>query len=167
MNIEEFRQYFERKIADASSPIEKNKSIAMILAAAFGVGSDEVAIFSFDKSREVLVFVWPDSLKSVGSIPLSAHRCLVARTAVENRGELDNSFASSPHLYMFEYFLSEKEKRVPIQKIMSVPLVNGAQFKGVVQIARKGADRESAGADFSARDLDLLTAIATVIANYL
>lgn len=167
MNAEEFRLNFEREIAVASSPVNKIETIAAALANAFGVGTDEVAIFSFDSSREVLVFIWPQSLKSVGSIPLNAHRCLVAKTAVEARSGLDNSFASTPHLYMFEHFLSEKVKRVPIQKIMSVSVMDGEQLKGVIQIARKGADRDSAGPDFTNTDLESLVAFASVIARYL
>jgi hypothetical protein len=167
MNVEEFRLKIACEIDMAAPPMKKIEAIAALLASAFGVASDEVAIFSFDSSREVLVFVWPHSLKSIGSIPLNAHRCVVAKTAVEARGGLDNSFASTPHLYMFEHFLSEKEKRVPIQKIMSVPMMANEQLKGVVQIARKGADRDSAGADFTTADLELLTAAAGLLAGYI
>lgn len=167
MNIEDFRLNFEREIAAASSPMNKIEIVAASLGRFFGVGVDEIAIFAFDSSREVLVFVWPHSLKSVGSIPLNAHRCLVAKTAVEKRGVLDNSFASTPHLYMFEHFLSEKAKRVPIQKIMSAPVMADGQLKGVLQIAKKGAERDSAGADFTTKDLEALTAVTALIAGYL
>jgi GAF domain-containing protein len=167
MNAEEFRETFEKMIAATSSPMQKYEVIVALLASAFHIKNDEVAIFSYDSSREVLVFVWPQSLKSVGSIPLNAHRCLVSKTAVEKKGVLDNSFASTPHLYMFEHFLSEKAKRVPIQKIMSVPVIREDQLKGVVQVARKGADRDSSGADFSSIDLALLTSISGLIGECL
>lgn len=167
MNAEQFALDFNNVIAGAESPMKRVETIAASLGTAFGVGRDEVAIFSFDKSREVLVFIWPHSLKSIGSIPLNAHRCLVTKTALELKGSMDNSFASTPHLYMFEHFLSEKEKRVPIQKIMSAPIMSGSTFKGVVQVARKGLDRESSGADFSVADLELLTSAARIVADYL
>jgi len=167
MNSEGFREAFEKSIAAVSSPIEKYEVIATLIAAAFSLKDDEVALFSYDTSREVLVFVWPKSLKSVGSIPLNAHRCLVSRTAVEKMGVLDNSFASTPHLYMFEHFLSDKMKRIPIQKIMSVPVMIRDQLKGVVQTARKGPDRDSSGVDFSSADLALLTFISGLIAEHI
>lgn len=167
MNADQFALVFKRAIGDARSPMEKVEAVASSLGETFAVGRDEVAIFSFDKSREVLVFIWPHSLKSIGSIPLNAHRCLVSNTAMEKIGRLDNRFASTPHLYMFEHFLSDKEKRVPIQKIMSVPIMSGSNLKGVVQVARKGLDRDSAGADFSAADLELLTDAATIVADHL
>jgi len=167
MNSEEFRVTFGKSIAAASTPIQKYEVIATLIATAFSIREDEVALFSYDVSREVLVFVWPKSLKSVGSIPLNAHRCLVSKTAVEKKGVLDNSFASTPHLYMFEHFLSDKGKRIPIQKIMSVPVMTGDQLKGVVQTARKGPDRDSSGADFTSADLALLTFISGLIGEYL
>lgn len=167
MNCEEYREIFEKSIAEASSPMQKYEVIASSIAAAFSVKDDEVALFSYDLSREVLVFVWPKSLKSVGSIPLNAHHCLVSRTAIEKKGVLDNSFASTPHLYMFEHFLSDKLKRIPIQKIMSVPVIKGDELKGVVQTARKGQDRDSSGADFNSADLVLLTFISGMIGEYI
>jgi hypothetical protein len=167
MNCGDFAENFKKMVAGASSPLEKLEIMAGSLGTAFSVNKDEVAIFSFDKSREVLVFIWPDSLKTVGSIPLNAHRCLVAKTAIENKGGLDNCFASTPHLHMFEHFLADKAKRLPIQKIMSVAVMRGDQLKGVVQIARKGLDRDSAGADFTTSDLEKLTVFADIIADYL
>lgn len=167
MNIDEFTASFKKSVAAAKSPMERLEIITGSLGAAFGVSSDEVAIFLLDESREALVFIWPHSLKSIGSIPLNAHRCLVTKTAVEKKDVLDNSFSSTPHLYMFEHFLAEKGARVPIQKIMSVPVICGNILKGVVQIARKGSDRDSAGVDFTSADLAFLSAAAVIIADYL
>lgn len=167
MNIEEFCSRFASSLAASRSPMEKYELIAASLGEYFGVRSDEVAIFSLDRDREVLVFVWPASLKSVGSIPLNAHKCLVTNTAVETKSSIDNTFATTPHLYMFEHFLANKETRIPIQKIMSVPVLDTAQLKGVVQVARKGADRESAGEDFKPAHLEALKILAKVIAPHL
>lgn len=167
MEFEEFREVFEKAISDVSSPIQKYKVIAATIGTAFNVRDDEIAIFSYDSSREMLVFVWPQSLVRVGSIPLNAHRCLVSKTAIEKKAVLDNNFASTPHLYMFEHFLSDKAMRVPIQKIISVPVVKDNQVRGVVQIARKGQDRDSSGADFSSADLALLGKVSEIIAGYL
>lgn len=167
MNMEEFRSRFAAAIASAKSPMERFELIAKVFGDYFGVRNDEVAIFSLDRDREVLVFVWPGSLKSVGSIPLNAHRCLVSKTAVETKASIDNAFATTPHLYMFEHFLANKETRIPIQKIMSVPVLDAGQLKGVVQVARKGVDRESAGEDFKQAELEALAGFAGIIAPYI
>ncbi len=166
MNIEDFCTGLESRIAAASSPKMRIEIIAEALSELFRVKLDEVAIFSLDKSRDVLVFVWPDSLKSVGSIPLSAHRCLVTETALDNKCVLDNSFASTPHLYMFEHFLTDKTKRIPIQKIMSSPINDGVTLKGVIQIARKGESRDTSGEDFQSIDIENLSSVAAVISRH-
>ena len=166
MNASVIDLYRER-MAKAETPKNRLLATAAFLSEIFLVNKDEIAIFIYDSSREVLVFAWPDSLKGVGSIPLNAHRCLVAKCAQELCGGLDNSFASTPHLHMFEHFISEKEKRIPIQKIMSVPVVSTNLLRGVIQIAKKGADRESAGVDFSTADLKLLEALAGEFAEYI
>lgn len=158
---------YKERMTAAVTPKDRLQSTAAFLSEAFQVNKDEIAIFIYDSSREILVFAWPDSLKGVGSIPLNAHRCLVAKCAVEMCGGLDNSFAATPHLHMFEHFISEKEKRIPIQKIMSVPVTSNNVLRGVIQIAKKGADRESAGVDFSTADLKLLESLATEFAAYI
>ena len=166
MNIPDFLGDFEARLATAESPRTRVRIIVESLTGMFEVKEDEIALFTLDSSRDMLVFVWPESLKGIGSIPLTAHRCVVTRTALENSSFLDNSFSSTPHLQMFEHFLLDKEKRVPIQKIMSSPLHDGETLKGVIQIARKGPDRDAAGADFKSSDTELLTRVAAIIARY-
>lgn len=167
MDFAEFSGKFASSITVAATPIERYELIGSQLGEYFGVRGDEVSIFSFDKSRDTLVFIWPRSLKTVGSIPLNAHKSMVSKTAVEKRASLDNSFATTPHLHMFEQFLSDKDKRVPIQKIMSAPVLDSDEVKGVIQIARKGVDRQSAGADFTDSDLHDLCGFAAILRDCL
>ena len=166
MDNEQLVNQYRDLMQTALTPRERFRVTADFLAGVFAVQTDEVAIFSCDDSRETLVFEWPDSLKTVGSIPLNAHRCLVSKCAVEKRGALDNHFASTPHLQMFEQFLSDRNKRIPIQKIISVPVLSGSTVKGVVQIARKGSDRSAAGADFTTADLNILEGLASELSRH-
>jgi hypothetical protein len=167
MDTESVYRRLETELAAAATPKARLEAAAGELSAFFGVSRDEVAIFSFDTLREMLVFVWPPSLKTVGSIPLNAHHCLVSKTATERRGSLDNSFMTTPHLYMFEHFLADKGQRIPIQKIMSVPMGENGHLAGVVQVARKGHERDAAGPDFTGDDLAALTCMARLIGGYL
>jgi hypothetical protein len=80
---------------------------------------------------------------------------------------LNNTFVSTPHLFIFEHFLSDKAERVPIQKIMSVPVFDNGLLKGVVQVTRKGVSREDAGPDFSSDNLKDLATIVKVVTRYL
>lgn len=167
MDFAEFSGRFASSIAAAATPIDRYELIASQLGEYFGVKADEVSLFSFDQSRDMLVFIWPGSMKSVGSIPLNAHKCMVSKTAVEKQAVLDNSFATTPHLHVFEHFLSDEAKRIPIQKIMSAPVVDSAGLKGVIQVARKGVDRQAAGDDFTSDNLHDLCGFAAMLSDYL
>jgi hypothetical protein len=46
---------------------------------------------------------------------------------------------------------------------MSCPITAGEALKGVIQIARKGQTRESAGNDFTSSDMELLSRAAAII----
>jgi GAF domain-containing protein len=56
-------------------------------------------------------------------------------------------------------------ERMPIQKIMSVPVQSGGKVMGVVQVSRKGPDASLAGADFTAHDLKQLEQAAGILAH--
>ena len=105
------------------------------------------------------------SMRSSGAIPFSANRSLVATTASERRGIMSNGFASTPHLFVFESY--GREKNPPIQKIMSVPMLDGDQLKGVIQVCRKGEDGEASLKNFTEPELAALSEMAKVIGRYL
>lgn len=125
------------------------------------------SLFPLDNNRMMLIFTWPEGLKIIGNIPYDANNCLVARTASTGQASIDNTFASTPHLFIYEHFISDTSKPLPIQKIMSAPVMSGSELKGVIQIARKGVDLESAGPDFTEKNLEDLSAVAALIAGYL
>jgi hypothetical protein len=133
----------------------------------FHVKHDEVAIFLYDKNNETLNFIWPPALRTAGFVPVSAHHSMVAKTAREKKAFLDNNFASTPHVNIFEHFRIENSGKVPIQKIMSAPMLVGDDLKGVIQVSRKGENRETAGDDFSADQLAALSRLASLIGSHL
>lgn len=141
------------------------------LGAAYGVHSDEVALFSVDYRLEVLRFLWPAHLRNSGTIPLSSKSSLVARTARENRGYLDNHFAKTTHSFIFEFVPDKTGKGascLPIQKILSVPVLDaGGKPKGVLQISRKGPTQDNAGPDFGKDDLLALQRMSEVLSKYI
>ncbi len=147
-----------------SSPDERLPICIKMLAKAYSVAQDEIAIFFLDPDREELSFLWPEKLKTSGTIPLNAKNSLVARTARETRGYLDNHFAKTSHSVIFEAFAVERK---PIQKIMSVPLLESNKTKGVVQISRKGAETAEAGKDFTQSELTALQKMAEIIGRHI
>ena len=61
---------------------------------------------------------------------------------------------------------SEGPEQMPIQKIMSVPVVQpDGKVLGVVQVSRKGPDKSLAGEDFTREDLKQLVQAAQVLAR--
>jgi hypothetical protein len=117
-----------------------------------------------------LRFVFPEELRPAGVIPLSSYS-VSARTARCRRAELFNRFAQIKHCRVFEGVTlgkSESASLEPkaIQKLMSAPLIDIAGgVLGVLQISRKGFDQATAGPDFANEDLDLLRAVAEIVAG--
>jgi hypothetical protein len=162
MNIADFCSELDLQLGLSSPPQRLPLAITM-LCKAYKVQAGDIAVFLLDPKEQMLKFVWPEKLKNSGAIPLNAKSSLVARTWREKRGYLDNRFAKSAHGVIFEAFSGGN----PIQKIISVPLMAGAESKGVIQVSRKAADHKDAGADFSPAELNALQKMAEIIGRHL
>lgn len=173
MKIPEFCQALEAALAAQADGEARLHLACTALQQAFKVRADEVAIFRLEQESRDLCFLWPKKLARSGRIPLVTRDSLLARTAREGQAHLDNRFATTRHVSVFEAVPlgDAKEKAImaplPIQKIMSAPIFEGDQVCGVVQVSRKGLDPESAGADFTAGELDALVRIVKAVGRYL
>jgi transcriptional regulator with GAF, ATPase, and Fis domain len=136
------------------------------LAAIFGVKSDEVAVLAVTGGGKHLMFLVPEKLKAVGSIPMNSTTALVARTARERRPDIMNQFAGSRHASVFEGVPLGRREGELIQKIMSVPIMSGEKVVGVVQISRKGRTQQESGADFGSGDLRTLQGLSATLAQF-
>lgn len=159
MTVEECCQRIGKRVAAG----EGVAAVAEEIAALFGVESHEVAFFAVNAEKRSIAFRWPQTLSSGATIPLKAFDSLVARTANERHSFLDNDFSSTRHLKVLEHLLTEKADRIPVQKIMSVPVLSGESACGVVQVSRKGATRDVAGPDFTPEQLRDLETIAAAL----
>jgi len=164
----------EERLLPLSSREERLQAAATFLAEAFGVHTDEVAIFERESvfERESLRFLWPPHLAKAASgyIPLSSGNSLAVRTFVERRPFLNLTFASTQHASYFEMLPLDKESKrraPPIQKSISAPVRKQGGFEGVVQISHKGENPEASGPDFAAEDLHLLVELGSVLAEHL
>ena len=135
------------------------------LCSIFAVARSEVAIFRLDPKLDSFSFLWPVDMRNSGSIPFSANRSLVSTTAGERRCFMDNSFSSTPHLFVFEAF--GKDRTPSIQKIISAPMLNGEVLTGVIQICRKGEDTDTSLKNFTQPELAALGEMAKVIGRHL
>ncbi|MCM0081029.1 GAF domain-containing protein [Geomonas sp. Red32] len=163
MQLVEICEKLEALLASRQDVDQKIAAAADALCRVFGVDKSEVAFFLYDPDQDCLNFAWPHELRNSGSIPISATRSLVANTAREKRAMINNSFASTPHLFVFEAY--GKEKGLPIQRIMSVPILRDDQVRGVLQVSRKGTNDDGLK-NFSPGELQALGEIARVIGRH-
>lgn len=166
MNLETvYRQLSE--IVATAPPEQCLEQIAGVFAAHFAVSPHEVGLFKFDAAGRTATFLWPpQNLGSTVKIPVKLFTTsLVSTTARERNGSIDNSFAETPHLHMFEQALTEREHRQPLQKVMTAPGIKDDKLLWIVQISRKGQTREAAGPDFTTEQLRQLEVLADCLAN--
>jgi len=156
----------ERMLSELPSSDRACLKLAQILH----VRRNEVALLRLEKGS--LRFIFPPELRSAGVLPLSGS-AVAARTAATRAPLLSNTFMRVRHVILFEAVklgtLSDEEDRsqeqMPIQKIMSVPVVGSGNVMGVVQVSRKGLDASLAGADFTGEDLKQLEQAAEILAR--
>jgi len=155
---------------------KNGERVAAEIAKMFSVKEDEVAIMRLDK--QMLSFIYPAKLATVGSIPANTSTSLAGRTATTKRAEILNNFAQSKHASVFEavelggkpkvagqHPSSDEKLAHVIQKMMSVPVMGPAGVVGVVQVSRKGKSAPDAGADFTPPDLQKLVTVAASLAK--
>jgi GAF domain-containing protein len=141
--------------------------VCVVLAKIFQVQSTEVALLRLEGG--LLRFVFPEYLRTTGAIPLSS-KAVAAHTALSKKAEIFNNFARVKHASIFETIKhsssdSEEKAPSPIQKLMSVPIMDrDAVVVGVIQISRKALDSKLAK-DFSREDLHDLELAAGLLAT--
>ena len=145
------------------------RQVCGVLAKMFQVQQTEVAILRLN--RGLLNFIYPDELRTAGSIPVSS-TSIAAHTAISKKPEIFNNFARVKHASIFESVklgVSEgvdTSEPLPIQKLMSAPVIDeNSRVLGVIQISRKGSEATYAGADFSREDLHELEMAAGILAS--
>ncbi|HVS87341.1 MAG TPA: GAF domain-containing protein [Candidatus Acidoferrum sp.] len=142
-------------------------SIAERIAKNLGVKTDEVAILGLSTKWRHLHFLVPEALKNVGFIPLSSNSALAARTARDNRPEINNNFAGSRHVSVFEGVKVSGYSTEAIQKIISAPILSDGKVVGIIQISRKGANSSLAGPNFASEDLGKVVALCKPLGKLL
>jgi hypothetical protein len=145
-----------------------SERVCLKLAQILRVRRSEVALLRAEKGS--LRFVFPPELRSAGVLPLSGS-AVAARTASTRTSLLSNTFMRVKHVSLFEAVKlgsgadedERSQEQMPIQKIMSVPVMNNGNVAGVAQISRKGLDASLAGADFTSDDLKQLEKASEII----
>src|SRR5579863_6158470 len=114
----------EHVLGQAATPQQFCTSLAKL----FGVRATEVALLCVQKG--LLNFLYPEELKTAGSIPVSSSTSVAAHTASTKKTELYNAFVKVKHASIFESVKLntsddvERPEQSTIQKLMSAPVLD-------------------------------------------
>ncbi|MBI4461964.1 MAG: GAF domain-containing protein [Acidobacteria bacterium] len=139
--------------------------IASAIAESYKVTAGEVALLELAPDGKQLNFLIPDKLARVGNIPMSSTSALAVRTVREGRAEMVNNFSAVRHASVFEGVSVSDKGAVPIQKILSVPIMLEGKARGVIQVSRKGKTPGAAGENFTTKDLEELVRTAAALSQ--
>jgi hypothetical protein len=156
----------ERSVEFVLAQADTPEKFCAALAKLFAVRANEVALLRLDKG--LLKFLFPEPLKTAGSIPVSSSSSVAAHTASGRKTQLFNSFTKVKHARVFETVKltangEDPSEQASIQKLMSAPVISsGRKVLGVIQVSRKAFDAATAGPDFTSDDVHQLEIAAKV-----
>jgi hypothetical protein len=153
------------KGASKETLIEGASAFATAVAEELGVRADEVAVLVITSTGKTLKFVWPPPLaEGSASFPID-HKSAIAASVLQTlKGKVDNRISESKHLRFYESVKGMETSGLPIQKMVALPLMVGTNPVGVVEVSRKGASAEQAGANFTPQDAQKLVALCRKLA---
>jgi hypothetical protein len=133
------------------------KVLAEAIAVQLKVKPDEVAIMLLNATGQTLMFVWPPPLFAGGAaFPANHHSAIASSVLASLKGKVDNKISESKHLKFYESVMGMQTSKLPIQKMVALPLFSGDKKLGVVEVSRKGKTPEEAGPNFTPEDAQAL-----------
>jgi hypothetical protein len=148
--------------------LDMGDRVVKTVSHAFSCKQDEVAILLLSTDGRHLRFVAPRRFAELGSIPVTKRDSIAVGVLSRRTGEVINNVPMVKHVSFFES-IKLRDKPMPIQKMVSAPLVARGQAVGVAQISRKGETARDAGPDFTPADLrraqEILDAVAPFLAE--
>lgn len=143
--------------------LDMAERVVKSVASVFGAKADEVAILILTGDAKHLRFAAPRKFADLGTIPITKRDSIAVNVLGKKTGEAMNNVPMVKHVAFFES-VKLREKAVPIQKMITVPILLGGQAVGVAQISRKGESPAEAGPDFTPTDMkraqDLFESVA-------
>jgi hypothetical protein len=126
--------------------------VVKAVGTAFTCKPDEVAILILTTDGKHLRFVAPRRFTDLGTIPVTKRDSIAVATLGKKTGEAMNNVPMVKHVAFFES-VRLRDRVVPIQKMITVPILNRGTVIGVAQVSRKGETPGDAGPDFSPADV--------------
>lgn len=141
--------------------------LGALLAEAFGVNADEVAILLLADNGQMFRFGYPIKLYDgkMNVFPVGS-QSIAGQVFRAKLGRIDNDATKVRHLSFYEQIRMSERPANLIQKMITAPVITPAgKVIGVSQISRKGTSLEDSGAAFSQTDLVQLIDISRVTAS--
>jgi hypothetical protein len=156
--------------ADVADPrellLDVGERIVKRVSGAFGVKADEVAILLLTTDAKHLRFVAPRKFVELGTIPVTKRDSIAVTILGKRVGEAINNVPMVRHVAFFES-VKLRDRPVPIQKMITVPVLLEGAAVGVAQISRKGETSSDAGPDFTGADVKKAQEMFQTVAPYL
>ncbi len=148
--------------------LDMGERVVKAVSHEFGCKQDEVAILLLSSDGRHLRFVAPRLFSELGSIPTTKRDSIAVGVLSRRAGEVINNVPMVKHVSFFET-IKLRDKPIPIQKMVTTPLVVRGQPVGVAEISRKGETTRDAGPDFTPADLrhaqEIFEGIAPLLAD--
>jgi hypothetical protein len=146
--------------------LDMSDRIVKAVSHQFACKADEVAILLLSSDGRHLRFVAPRAFAELGTIPVTKRDSIAVGVLSRRTGEVINNVPMVKHVSFFES-IKLRDKPVPIQKMVSTPLLLRGQPIGVAEISRKGETARDAGPDFTPADLKRAQEFFDAVAPYL
>jgi hypothetical protein len=147
--------------------LDVGERVVKAVSGVFGTRTDEVAVLLLSNDGRQLRFIAPRKLAELGSLPLTKRDAIAVSVFLRKTGEANNTVPLVRHVTFFES-VKIKDRVAPIQKMVTVPIMDGPLPIGVAQISRKGDSPRDAGPDFGPADVrkahEIFAALATRLA---
>jgi hypothetical protein len=145
--------------------LDMGERMVKVVSSAFNAKSDEVAILFLTADASHLRFVAPRKFASLGTIPVTKRDSIAVSVFQKQQGEVMNNVPMVRHVAFFES-VKLRDRVVPIQKMITVPIMFDGQPVGVAQISRKGDSPMEAGPDFNPADVKKAQEMFEAVAPY-
>ena len=132
--------------------LDMGERVVKVVSQEFSCKQEEVAVLLLSSDGRHLRFVAPRRFAELGSIPTSKRDSIAVGVLSKRSGDVINNVPMVKHVSFFES-IKLKDKPIPIQKMVTTPLLVKGQPVGVVEISRKGETSRDAGPDFTPADL--------------
>ena len=146
--------------------LDMGERVVKTVGSAFGAKSDEVAILILSSDEMHLRFLAPRKFAELGTIPVTKRDSIAVNILAKKAGEAMNNVPMVKHVAFFES-VKLRDRAVPIQKMITVPILFEGNAIGVAQISRKGESPAEAGPDFTAADVRKAQELFQSVAPYL